>query len=87
MCPKRKSHLTKLFAHPMITPYFEPPTFTLGIPLSFLRNSYKLIQHAGKADILTSDKLKVLSLPDIRDVYKHNPTQFFSHLETVLQNG
>ena len=59
LCPKRKFYLTKIFAHPTLTPYFEPPTFTLEILSRDLRNSYKLIQQAEKYDILTSDKLIV----------------------------
>ena len=84
LCPKRQSHLTNLFNHPALTPYFHSPTFIPGVPQRDLRNSYKLIQHAGEAGIIPPAEWKVLSSPETHEVYSRDPTQLFQHLESVL---
>ena len=60
MGSKRQSLISNLFSHPSISPYFEPPIFSEGVPQRDLSSRTILLKHAGQAGILPPEEWEVL---------------------------
>jgi hypothetical protein len=60
MGSKHQSFISNLFSHPSISPYFEPPIFSEGVPQRDLSSRTILLKHAGQAGILPPEEWEVL---------------------------
>lgn len=82
MGSQRQEYISTMFTSNSMSPFFEPPTFTPGVPSRDLRNKYRFIMHAGESGILPVQEWDVIQNIGKTLYEQGNP----NWLEECLQN-
>ena len=85
----RQSHLEQMFAHPRLAAHFEPPAFSLGIPVRSIRSCRNLLAAAHKAGLLPEAEWEALSTTGVQlcEENNNNPVCYLDALTDPTRPG